>query len=71
MCSNLPPYSTCSFSPSTVTFTASTTTVPVTLTITTTGSGSAASSARRISPRPGGDCWISPQFSHLASACYH
>jgi subtilase family serine protease len=47
MCSNLPPYSTCSFSPSTVTFTSSTTTVPVTLTITTTASGSAVSSARQ------------------------
>src|ERR1700680_1968577 len=46
MCSSLPPYSTCSFNPSTITFTSSTTTVPVTLTITTTGSGSAASSAR-------------------------
>jgi subtilase family serine protease len=29
MCSNLPPYSTCNFNPSTVTFTSSTTTVPV------------------------------------------
>lgn len=48
ICSNLPPYSSCSFSPSTVTFTSSTTTVPVTLTITTTGSGSKASSAQHI-----------------------
>jgi hypothetical protein len=53
MCSNLPPLSTCSFSPSTVTFTSSTTTVPVTLTITTTGSGSAASSAPRLPPKTG------------------
>lgn len=36
MCSNLPPKSSCSFSPATVAFTSSTTSVPVTLTINTT-----------------------------------
>ncbi|MGC2517266.1 MAG: Ig-like domain repeat protein, partial [Terriglobales bacterium] len=41
ICSSLPPYSTCNFSPSTVTFTPSTTTVAVTMTVTTTGAGSA------------------------------
>jgi Bacterial Ig-like domain (group 3) len=53
MCSSLPPYSTCSFSPSTVIFTSSRTTVPVTLTIATTGAGSAASSERWFSPTNG------------------
>jgi subtilase family serine protease len=53
ICSELPPYSTCSFSPATVTFTASTTSVPVTLTIATTGSGATASSARRMASRTG------------------
>jgi subtilase family serine protease len=41
MCSNLPPESTCSFSPNTITFSSSTTSVPVTLTVATTASGSA------------------------------
>jgi hypothetical protein len=41
MCSNLPALSSCSFSPSSVSFTSATTMVPVTLTITTTGPGSA------------------------------
>jgi subtilase family serine protease len=49
MCSGLPPYSSCSFSPATVTFTSSTTVVPVNFTITTTGSGSGTSSVRHIS----------------------
>ena len=40
-CSSLPPKTSCSFSPSTVTFTSSSTTVPVTLTITTTASSAA------------------------------
>ncbi len=39
-CSNLPPQSSCSFSPATVTFTSSTTTVPITLTINTTAASS-------------------------------
>lgn len=41
MCSNLPPESSCSFSPATVTLNSSTTTVPVTLTVTTTAPSSA------------------------------
>jgi len=48
LCSNLPPYSTCSFSPSTVTFTPSTTSVNVTMKVTTSGSGSA---VRHLSSR--------------------
>lgn len=39
-CSNLPPYSWCSFNPSTVTFSSSATTIPVTLTISTRAPGS-------------------------------
>ena len=50
MCSNLPPKSSCSFSPASVNFTSSTTTVPVTLTITTTASSSAIPLARRLKP---------------------
>lgn len=46
MCTNLPPQSTCSFSPATVNFTPSTTNVPVTLTITTTGSSSRSAAAK-------------------------
>jgi pro-kumamolisin-like protein/Big-like domain-containing protein len=42
MCSNLPPESSCNFSPTTVSLTSSTATVPVILTITTTAPSSAA-----------------------------
>jgi hypothetical protein len=51
MCSNLPSKSSCSFSPTNVTFTSSTTSVPVTLTITTTAASSAADSLRRLASR--------------------
>jgi len=51
MCSNLPFKSSCSFSPTNVSFTSSTTTVPVTLTITTTAANSAANSLRRLGSR--------------------
>ncbi len=43
MCSSLPPKSTCSFSPTTVSFTSSTTSVPVTLTIGTSANSSVTS----------------------------
>jgi hypothetical protein len=56
MCSNLPPMSSCSFSPATVAFTSSTTTVPVTLTVTTTALGSAAPAAQGLNPGP----WLPP-----------
>ena len=52
MCSNLPPKTTCSFNPSTVTFTSSTTTIPVTLTISTTGP---TSSAKFFTPSRGAE----------------
>ena len=52
MCSNLPPKSSCSFNPATVTFASSTTSVPVTLTVTTTAPSSHASFANRLTPRP-------------------
>jgi hypothetical protein len=45
LCSNLPPKTTCSFSPAVVAFTSSATSIPVTLTITTTGQVSATSSS--------------------------
>ncbi len=48
MCSNLPPKSSCSFSPASVTLTSSTTTVPVTFTIATTATSSLASSVQRL-----------------------
>jgi len=51
MCSNLPPKSSCSFSPTNVTFSSSTTTVPVTLIITTTAPSSAVASLRRLASR--------------------
>jgi subtilase family serine protease len=50
VCSNLPPESTCSFNPSTVSFTSSTTTVPVTLTIATTAPSSLVPSRVRFMP---------------------
>ncbi len=52
ICVNMPPNSSCSFSPSTVAFTSSTTTFPVTLTITT--AGATASSRRVPTMGPGG-----------------
>ena len=51
MCSNMPPHTTCSFSPSTVTFTTTTITVPVTFTIMTTAGGSAAQPVVPLSSR--------------------
>lgn len=61
MCSNLPPESTCSFSPSTVIFSSSTTSVPVTLTVTTTAPSSAS-----YLPLPGNRRRMSPIFAVLA-----
>ncbi len=50
-CTNLPSESTCSFSPSTLTFTSSTTSIPVTLTISTTAPSAAVPFAR-FTPGP-------------------
>lgn len=49
-CSNLPSETTCSFSPSTVTFTSSTTSVPVMMTVTTTAPSATVPFARWLTP---------------------
>jgi hypothetical protein len=51
MCSHLPSESSCSFSPSTVSFTSSNTTALVTLTLATTAPSALVPSARRLVPR--------------------
>ena len=51
-CSNLPPESSCSFSPATLTFTSSTTTIPVTLTVSTTAASSLVPSVRAPVRKP-------------------
>ena len=49
-CLNLPPASTCSFSPPMLSFSASQTTMSVMMTVTTTAAGSLAAGARKFSP---------------------
>ncbi len=63
MCSNLPPKSSCSFSPATAALTASTTSAHVTLAITTTAPSSLASSTQRLTQ----GLW--PGFSEIAVIC--
>jgi hypothetical protein len=50
LCTNLPPESTCTFSPSTLAFTSSATTVPVTLTVNTQAASGFTPSGRRFFP---------------------
>jgi len=64
-CSNLPPESSCSFTPSTFSFTQTTTSVPVMLTINTTAPGKAGSPARRLPP---GMRTMAPELALICAA---
>jgi len=65
MCANLPPESSCSFSPNMVNFTASTTSVPVTFTVSTT----APSTTGFLTSRPNREIWMSaPGIALLCAA---
>jgi len=64
-CEDLPPASTCSFSPPMLTFSASQTTATVTLTVTTTAAGSLGPAARKFSPNG----WLGIVRTASAWAC--